>query len=342
MEPARFVTRIVQPQPMQDLSELLNQAHQRRSSVRARLAEEDTDCWRLFHGTVEGRSGLTIDKYGSLVLAQTFHQPLSEEELELLVGQFGQGFVYNHRGDKRTRFQRHAPEPGALAPVLATEFGLKYSIVARHRGLDPHLFLDLRVGRRWLREHSDGCRVLNLFAYSCSLGQVAAASGAGEVWNVDFSESALKAGERNLDLNSLDSTAVQFVKQDVYPVVWQLSGTGVKGKRARRPHKKFEPRQFDLVLLDPPARARGPFHSVDLVNDYQSLFKPSLLCLAEGGRILATNNVASVSRADFESVLVRCAEKAGRPLQSIEWLTPDQDFPSFDGEYPLKVAIGTV
>ena len=291
---------------------------------------------------MEGRSGLTIDKYGSLYLAQTFHQPLTEEELSQLVDRFQNHLVYNHRGSKRDRFQRHTPGPEALLPVTAKEFGLNYSIVARHRGLDPHLFLDLRTGRRWLKEHAKGCRVLNLFCYSCSLGQVALASGASEVWNVDFSESALKIGQKNLALNSLDSTRVRFVKQDVYPVVWQLSGMGVKGKRARRPHKKFEAREFDLVLLDPPARAKGPFHSVDLVNDYQSLFKPSLLCLAEGGRILATNNVAAVSQEEFETTLLRCAEKAGRPLRSLDWLTPDEDFPSFDGEYPLKVAVGRV
>ena len=330
------------PSMTETLPDLLNRANDRRAPLRARLAQENTDGWRLFHGTVEGRSGLTIDRYGSLVLAQTFHEPLSELELSTLVESFGDNLVYNHRGDRRTRFTRHTPHPKSLEPTVTTELGLKYSILARHRGLDPHLFLDLRVGRRWLRDNADGCRVLNLFAYSCGMGQVAASFGAREIWNVDFSGSSLRVGERNLTLNDPPKCEVRFVKQDAYPVVWQLSGMGVKGKRARKPHKKFETREFDLVLLDPPAKAKGPFHSVDLVNDYQSLFKPSLLCLAEGGTILATNNVAAVSKDEFESVLVRCAEKAGRPLQELDWLTPDEDFPSFDGEYPLKIALGKV
>lgn len=325
--------------PVEDLAQMLDRAEVRREELRAALSREQTDSYRLFHGTVEGKSGLTIDRYGTLVLAQTFHQPLSPSELSLLVTRFGRRLVYNHRGDKESRFDFHTPPAEALEPVTATELGLKYSIVARHKGLDPHLFLDLRMGRRWLMENAAGCRVLNLFAYSCGMGQVAAFAGATEVWNVDFSASALRVGESNLVLNGIDPAGVRFIKQDVYPVIWQLSGLGVKGKRARRRFQTFPRKEFDLVLLDPPARARGPFHSVDLINDYQSLFKPSLLCLAEGGRVLAANNVAAVSQEDFEHVLVRCAEKAGRPLRSLDWLTPDPDFPSSDGEHPLKVAI---
>ena len=325
------------------LTEMLDLADKNRADLYLRLKEEETDCMRLFHGAVEGRPGLTVDRYGDLVLAQTFHQPLEPEEVELLAERFGSRFVLNHRGGaKSERFAHHRPTSEALQPVTAREFGLEYSIVGRHRGLDPHLFLDLRVGRRWLKERAEGQSVLNLFAYSCGMGQVAAAFGAEEVWNVDFSDSALEVGRENLRLNSLDEKNVRFVQEDVYPVVWQLSGMGVKGKRARKPHRKFEQKAFDLVLLDPPARAKGAFHSVDLENDYQSLFKPSLLCLEDGGTIMACNNVASVSRDDFESVLVRCAEKAGRPLQSLEWLTPDEDFPSFDGEYPLKIALAKV
>jgi len=327
---------------MGELGHLLDLAQQRRESLVQKLAAENTDCRRLFHGTVEGRSGLTVDKYGPLVLAQTFHEPLSDLELSALVDRFGEWLVYNHRGELETRFQFHTPEPQAMEPVWASEFGLNYSIQARHKGLDPHLFLDLRVGRRWVLENASDQQVLNLFAYSCGLGQAAVAAGATEVWNVDFSGAALRVGQLNLRHNGLPESRVRFIKEDIFPVLWQLSGIGVKGKRARRGFTKFSQREFDLVLLDPPAFAKGPFHTVDLVNDYQSLFKPALLCLKPGGRILATNNLASVSRDTFEAVLTRCAEKAGRPLQELAWLTPEEDFPSFDGQHPLKIAVARI
>lgn len=36
---------------------------------------------------------------------------------------------------------------------------------------------------------------------------------------------------------------------------------------------------------------------------------------------------------------VRCATKAGRTVQSVQVLLPEEDFPSPDGRHPLKVAI---
>ena len=35
----------------------------------------------MFHGTAEGRPGLTIDRYGGLVLVQSFREPLTSTDL---------------------------------------------------------------------------------------------------------------------------------------------------------------------------------------------------------------------------------------------------------------------
>lgn len=321
------------------LTQALDQAESHRVVLQQKLESEETDCWRLFHGACEGRPGLTVDKYGQLILIQTFRESLTEIEISELEERYGDRFVYNHRGDRKTRFSLHDPSSKALSAHTAKELGLNYEILARHKGLDPYLFLDLRVGRRWLLKHSAGKSVLNLFAYTCGLGQVAAAGGASEVWNVDFSESALQIGRQNLARNNLAESKVRFLKEDYFAAIWQLSGIGVKGRRARRKFTKLKQREFDLVLLDPPARAKGSFHTVDLIGDYPSVFKPALLSCAPGGRIMATNNVGSVERDQFEQILRRCADKAGRPIKELRWLVPDDDFPSFDGQHPLKIAL---
>ena len=324
---------------MSKLISLLDKAKENRVPLLEKLAEEQTDSLRLFHGVVEGWPGLTIDQYGSLVLAQSFREVLEPKTIALLAERFGDGFVYNHRGDRTKRFSYHTPPEQSLEPALAKELGLLYSVSPRHKGRDPHLFLDLRVARRWLKTRCEEKSVLNLFAYSCGLGQVALSGGASEVWNVDFSASALEVGKANLELNGLSSEQARFIQEDFFPVAWQLSGLGLRGKKARRRFLKLKTKRFDLVLLDPPARAKGPFQMVDLINDYQSLFKPALLCCSRDGQLVVTNNVASVSRADFEDILTRCAKKAERPLKSLKWLTPDEDFPSFDGNHPLKIAV---
>jgi 23S rRNA (cytosine1962-C5)-methyltransferase len=78
---------------------------------------------------------------------------------------------------------------------------------------------------------------------------------------------------------------------------------------------------------------------VDLINDYQALFKPALLCTAEGGMLICCNNVAQVDGNAWLESLKRSAEKAGRTIHEVEWITPEQDFPSADGQHPLKIVL---
>jgi len=77
-------------------------------------------------------------------------------------------------------------------------------------------------------------------------------------------------------------------------------------------------------------------------GDCASLFKPAVLAVADGGSILATNHVPSVPLDSWIDGLKRTADKAGRSLKQIDVLEPEADFPSFDGQPPLKIAICSV
>ena len=46
-----------------------------RSQLVADCHAEGTDCYRLFHGAIEGAPGCTLDRYGDLLLWQTFRSP---------------------------------------------------------------------------------------------------------------------------------------------------------------------------------------------------------------------------------------------------------------------------
>lgn len=217
--------------------------------------------------------------------------------------------------------------------------GVRYRIRARHAGRDPWLFLDLRAGRRWVRHRASGRSVLNLFAYTGGVGLVAAKAGAGEVLDVDFAASSLAVAEENARLNEL-AVAPRCLQSDVFPAVRQLAGLGqpevVRGRRMP-PFPKLEPRRYELVFVDPPRLAKSPFGVVDLVNDYAAVFKPALLATAEGGVIVCCNNVAGVARDGWLDRLRRSAAKAGREVRDAEWIAPEEDFPSRDGQHPLKM-----
>ena len=328
------------------LKTLLDQAWQNRSDLKAQWQEEQSDCYRIFHGTNEGLPGTTLDRYGSLLILQTFHQPVSEEELEQVTEFATQEFpnlhlVYNDRSKSNSRIQNSHTSENELdtTPIEAHELGIKYRIQGRHQGQDPWLFLDLRAGRRYVKAHSEGKTVLNLFSYTCGIGIAAGVGGAKRVVNVDFAESSLAVGMENAKLNQLNQ--VEFIQSDVFPAIKQFANMPISVRRGKKLPKypKHGPEQFDLVFLDPPRWAKSAFGNVDLIRDYQSLFKPSLLATKDGGQLICCNNVAQVDRDEWIESLKRCAIKAGRPLKSIEILLPDTDFPSPDGNPPLKIAI---
>lgn len=320
-----------------------------RAELLDRLHAEQTDAYRLFHGSVEGAPGLTVDRYGDLLLVQSFHQPLTDAQWQSLKTYYGgrlpgMALVYNDRsgGNSRVRNALPADEQAvATQPRIAQELGVRYSIQGRHAGQDPWLFLDLRAGRRRVMKEAAGKSLLNLFAYTCGVGTAAAKAGAAFVVNVDFSETALAVGKENARLNEL-AHRPRFVRSDAFPALRQLSGLGqptmVRGKRMPA-FPKLEPRQFDLVFLDPPAYAKSLFGVVDLLNDYPALFKPALLCTAEGGTLICCNNLAAVQRDAWLDQLERSARKAGRPIREVEWILPEADFPSHDGQPPLKIAL---
>ncbi len=323
---------------MSSLHELVDRALAAREPLAAELAAQDTDAYRLFHGIAEGRPGLTIDRYGALVLVQTFREPLPTVEIVALEAHLRRRlspfeFAHNHRADGARARAQETPE------TVCRENGVRFAIRARHRGQDPWLFLDLRPGRRRLAELARGRSVLNLFAYTCGAGIAAAVAGASEVWNVDFAKSALDVGRRNAELNAVEPERIRFIAEDCLPIVRQLAGLAVKGRARARGHVRVEPRPFDIVFLDPPAWSASPFGAVDVDRDYESLFKPALLCTRPGGFVIATHHSPAVDVATWRRRLERCAEKALARVEIVETLGPGPDFPSHDGAPPLKVAV---
>lgn len=316
---------------MSGLAAHLDAALQRRSELIGSLA--DTTCYRLFHGISEGVPGLAVDRYGSVLLAQTWREPLGTDDLAALASlaeKLDLTPVWNRR--------KGGGSPGPVpTEVVGTELGVQYDVRPRHRGKDPLLFLDFRATRRWILANTAGKSVLNLFAYTCGIGVAAAVGGAKRVLNVDFASSALKVGERNAALNGVSMANFQ---SDFFPAIRQLAGLPVGGRHGRRPKfHRIDGERFDVVVLDPPRWAKSAWGAVDIVRDYPSLFKPALLATADGGVVVATNHDPRVALDDWLAVLRRTGEKAGRPLHAIDVLEPERDFPSFDGSHPLKVAI---
>ena len=335
---------------MSSLIQALSVALDNRRDLLAELHQQGTDCYRLFHGSQEGASGLTIDRYGPQLLVQSFHTRLEREVLLALHAAVNAHLtldlllVYNDRSQGNSRIDRedtvYQASDAALQDLIGHEWGLNYRVRGRHPGQDPLLFLDLRNTRGWVKQHSQGKSVLNLFAYTCGVGLSAAAGGAREVCNLDFAEGNLAVGRENGLLNP-QLPPMQFIQSDYFPAIRQLAGLPVSARRSQKlpDYIKLQPRQYDLVLLDPPAWAKSAFGTVDLLRDYQSLLKPALLSTADDGVLICCNNLAKVSMEDWREQVLRCATKAGRPVREWQVMKPAEDFPSMDNQPPLNTLI---
>ena len=327
----------------------LNTALETRAPLIERLHAENTDCYRLFHGTVEGHPGLTVDRYGELLLVQCLHSPLAPELLAALKAFYAEKLpalimIWNDRSHANSRIGNPLPPAdldAAMLPREIHEMGVTFRMQGRHTGQDPWLFLDLRAARRRVMHEIPGKSLLNLFAYTCGVGIAAAKAGARFVVNVDFADTAISVAKESARINDLP-VRPRFVKCDAFAAMRQYSGIGqperVRGKRMP-PFPKIEAQTFDMVFLDPPRYAKSPFGVVDLINDYASVFKPALLCTTPGGTLICTNNAADVGRDAWLDQLQRTAAKSKRPIQSMEWIEPEEDFPTSDGQHPLKIAL---
>ena len=160
--------------------------------------------------------------------------------------------------------------------------------------------------------------------------------------------------------------------EDFYPAVRQLAGLPMPGRQGRgggrggskrgskrggrgafgssspkeKKAKPPRPETFDLVILDPPTLTKTAYGAVDIENDYQSLAKPSALCVTPGGVLLATNHSHRIDVDDWLELVEKCVTKAGCVLTNVEVVSPDaddDDHPAMsDGKRPLKVAAFTL
>ena len=120
-------------------------------------------------------------------------QPEELEALRRTLGQLttapawaasqGRHLVLQHRYRPDSACEWLSGEPLETWDIV--ENGLRFRLDLG-RNQNTGLFLDMRLGRRWVQEQAAGRRVLNLFAYTCGFSVAAIAGGASQVVNLDM------------------------------------------------------------------------------------------------------------------------------------------------------------
>ena len=264
---------------------------------------------RIFHGRghcFPGFEDLTIDWFYPVLLVITY-SPWEDcrlscltEQLRKLIPESEVVLLQERRGTEVI----HRVLWGSLPrEVEAVEAGLRYRL-SLGSAQNAGFFLDMAIGRSLLRERSQGKKVLNLFAYTCSFSVAAIAGGAAGVVNLDMNRNALNLGRLNHKLNGQDLRTSSFLPHDLFRSFGKL--------------KKLGP--YDLIVCDPPADQGKSFHAD---RDWPKLVARLPDLLSPRGELFACLNGPKRSPDFLKDLFSAIAPQ----LKLIQKLRPGPDFP---------------
>lgn len=251
------------------------------------LTQQPSGAKRLFHG--RGRcfpdlEQITVDWLEGQILVCLFKEP-SAEELDKLNKEIinwtirtewsnfnVRSILLQHRS--RERSPTECLWGNYQEQQVVNEEGLLFQLDLG-KNQNSGLFLDMRYGRRWVKENSQNKRVLNLFAYTCGFSVAAITGEADFVVNLDMAKAVLSRGRENHRLNKHNLDSVKFFAHDIFKSWGKIKKYG----------------EYDLIIIDPPTFQRGSFA---LTKDYQKILRRLPELLTDNGQVLACVNDPSI------------------------------------------------
>jgi 23S rRNA (cytosine1962-C5)-methyltransferase len=281
----------------------------------------ETDAFRAIHGESDGLPAVVVDVFGAgaaaagggVVVVQTYSagtEALGRFAAARVARAVGAGAIVAKPARRRVGATGEAPPPRILRGAPPEEIGFReggLTLVARPlTGQKSGTFLDLRGLRRHLAAAAiGGARVLNLFAYTGTLGRACEAAGAREIWQVDRSASALALGER---VHAGDPARHRWLAADVFAWLPALDRT----------------EHFDLVIVDPPSMTSRAAQVPEVLATYRRLYRQVARHVAPGGAIVACCCTSRVPRITFRSTV---GAALGRAYALEAELPPEPDHP---------------
>ena len=321
--------RIISRNANDDFSEAFFERRLRHAvDYRRTVMGPDFACCRLIFGEADLFPGLTVDRFGSILVAQTLSlgieriKPMLFRLLVKILREYGEPVeaIYE-RNDVKIRELEGMEQgkgffPGeGLAGDLPgvteiCENGIYYS-VDYVNGQKTGFFLDQKYNRLAIQRFCRGRRVLDCFTHTGSFALNAGIAGAASVLGVDASELGVEQARKNAELNGL-SDRVQFVCADVFDLLPQFEQQG---------------EQFDVVILDPPAFTKSRSSIKNAVKGYREINLRGMKLVKDGG-YLATCSCSHFMDPDlFAKTIREAAAGAHKRLRQVEYRTQAADHP---------------
>ena len=307
-------------------------------NYRKAVMDELGSC-RVVFGEADFLPGLTVDKYEDVLVVESLAlgiDRLKERILTLLVEILKEDGItirgIYERSDAKVRtLEGMEPVTGFLGEpfdtkVQITENGVKYLVDVKD-GQKTGFFLDQKYNRRAVARLCKGKEVLDCFTHTGSFGLNAALAGASHVLSVDASELAICQARENARLNGVENVA-EFQVADVFELLPALCEEG---------------KQFDVVILDPPAFTKSRETIKKAAKGYREINMRGLKLVKDGGFLATCSCSHFMDEQLFLQTIREAASLAHRRITRVEFRQQAPDHPVLicgnENSYYLKFVI---
>ena len=274
------------------------------------------NCYRIVFAEADGLPALIVDKYGDYLVMQCLSLGIDLRKkliVDCLVKLINPKGIYE-RSDVAVRKKEGLAEIkqtlyGEVPDyVEIVENGLKMLVDVKN-GQKTGYFLDQKENRFAVRRYCTG-EVLDCFCNSGGFS-LNASTVADKVISCDISELALKNVRDNAKLNAIKN--IETLCGDVFEVLRNF---------------RKEKRQFDTVILDPPAFCKTADEVKDAYRGYKDINLTAMKIVKNGGFLITCSCSHYMSGALFEKMLTESAKESGRTVRYVEVKTQAPDHPA--------------
>ena len=291
------------------------------------MGPQDLECCRVIFGEADQFPGLTVDRFGDILVTQTLSygmEQLKELLFPLLVdvlrkdgqrirGVFERNDAALRQREGLTEYKGWFALPGESCPestfTTIVENGVEYGVDFEN-GQKTGFFLDQKYNRLAVAKLARGKRVLDCFTHTGSFALNAAMGGAAHVTAVDVSQLAVDTARSNAQRNGLEDR-MDFVCADVFDLLPSLE----------------QGHDYDFIILDPPAFTKARKTAANAMRGYKEINYRAMKLLPRGGYLATASCSHFASEEMFIRMLKSAAADAHRQLRQIEVCQQAPDHP---------------
>lgn len=317
---SKIVVRILTRNPYEEINEdffrsRITRAWEYRKSIGL------TNACRVVFGDSDGLPGLTVDKFGDYLSFQIVSLGLENWKdtiLKILIELFAPKGIYERNDlpvrEKEGLKQQKGCVYGQVPDMVEIMEHDARMLVNIPDGQKTGHFLDQQENRGLLKDYVSGKTVLDLCCCSGGFSVHAGLYGAKQVDAVDVSESALELVRKNAALNGV---AVNTICENVFDLAHRFCE---------------EEKQYDVVILDPPAFAKSRRVLESAYKGYKELNYRCMKLTKPGGFMITCSCSQFMTKELFLKMLREAASDSGRQVRLIREVMQSRDHPAAIGE----------